>query len=127
MEGVQDMSSQDIVDEYSDLVKKAEECKPLAEKQNRLKTELSGATESRATLIECYKTICDERDRCLKQNIKNINKKKLCGTVRLDIKFRQNKRKLLDYLTSLLAGVGTKSISGIAEYNDFDVFTFAND
>ena len=126
MEGVQDMSSQDIVDEYSDLVKKAEECKPLAEKQNRLKAELSSAEESRATLIENYKTICDERDRCLKQNVKRINRKKLCGTVRLDIKFRQNKKKLLDYLTSHLIGVGEKSISGIAEYDDFDVFTFAN-
>ena len=121
------MSSQDIVDEYSDLVKKAEECKPLAEKQNRLKKELSGAEESRATLIENYKTICDERDHCLKQNIKRINRKKLCGTVRLNIKFRQNKKKLLDYLTSHLTGVGEKSISGIAEYDDFDVFTFAND
>lgn len=127
MDGIQDMSSQDIVNEYSELVKKLEESKPLAEKQKELKTELLRANESRATLIEKYKTLCDERDCCLSKNIKKVNKKKLCGTVQLDIKFRQNKTKLMDYLIPLMTRVGEKSISGIVEYDDFDVFTFAND
>ena len=127
MEGIQDMSSQEIVNEYSELVKKLEESKPLAEKQKELEIELRRANESRTTLIEKYKTLCDERDRCLSKNIKKINKKKLCGTVQLDIKFRQNKIKLIDYLIPLMTGVGERSISGIGEYDDFDVFTFAND
>lgn len=127
MDGVQDMSSQDIVEEYSNLIKKAEECKPLAERQKDLKTKLSEAHENRATLIENYKTICDERDQYLKRSIKKINKNKLCGVVQIGVKYRQNKKRLLAYLTSLIAGVGDKSINGIAEHEDFDVFTFAND
>ena len=127
MDGIQDMSSREIVEEYTGLIKKAEEAKPLAKKQDDLRSDLSKAVTDRATLIEKYRTACDVRDQGLKKCIKSINKKKLYGTVRLGIKFRQNKSAFLEYLIGLVQGVGEKGVTGIAEYDDFDVFTFAED
>ncbi len=56
MEGIQDMSSCEIVDEYSKLIRKAEETKPLATRQKKLKDRLGEAVSNIATLIENYRT-----------------------------------------------------------------------
>lgn len=127
MDGIQDMSSQEIVDEYTGLIKRAEEAKPLAKRQKELRDSLSQALTDRVTLIEKYRTSRDLRDQELSKCIKKINKRKLCGTVKLGIKFRQNKTNFLEYLIGIVQGVGEKGVSGIAEYDDFDVFTFAED
>lgn len=44
--------------------------------------------------------------------------------MQLGILFGQNKKPLIDYLTNKVPGVGEKSLAGISEYPDFDVFSF---
>ena len=55
-----------------------------------------------------------------------MNSKKLKGKLRLSIKFRQQKQKLIEFITKI-EGIGEKSLSGIIQYDDFDVFTFVED
>ncbi len=127
MDGIQDKSSQEIVKEYSDLIRTSEECKPLVQKRKHIEEQLEAAQKARIDLIEEYKSACDERDKQLSKCVKKINRKKLNGIVEISIKYRQNKQPLLEFLDKSISGVGEKSLAGIAEYEDFDVFTFADD
>lgn len=127
MDGIQDKSSQEIVDEYSNFVKRIEQCRPLQEKNNELQKELVSKKEKRRSLIEAYKQACDARNKEIQKILKQINKKKLNGAVKLSIKFGQNKKGLIDFLVEKLNGVGEKSLSPLNEYNAFDVFTFVED
>lgn len=127
MEGIQDKSSREIVDEYSNLVKKIEQCKPLQERNDRLQKELNNKKENRKSLIEAYKKAYDARNKEMQKSLKKINKKRLNGAVRLGIKFGQNKKELIDYLIDKLNGVGEKSLAPLNEYDAFDIFTFVED
>lgn len=127
IEGIQDMTSQEIVNEYSNLIKFSEECKPLSEQKKINEKNLEEEMEKRVTLIENYKTACDKRNKYLDKAIKKINKNKLSNTVKISIRYRQNKSQLISYITENISGIGEKLISGIHEYDDFDIFTFAED
>ncbi|MEG0900276.1 MAG: hypothetical protein RSF40_11280 [Oscillospiraceae bacterium] len=126
VDGIQDKSSKEIVDDYSDLIKKVEASKPLETKQKELEQKRTGLENERKTIIEHYKSCCDVRDVALGKSLKKINNKKLRDVVRLSIYPRQNITPVLDKLRTI-QGVGEKSVVGISSYADFDTFTFAED
>lgn len=126
IEGVQDKSSQEIVTEYSNLIKKVEESKPLEKKKQALEAKKADALSKRKGLVEKYKQCCDKRDAAMRKCIKKINKDKLHEIVQLSILPHQNKTPVHDKLTQI-QGIGEKAVAGIDEYQDFDVFTFAED
>lgn len=127
MKGIQDKSSQEIVEDYMNLIKENEKCKPLRERRVKWDSEKEKLLDIRTDLIEEYKEACDERDAKLKSSVKKINKKKLKGKVRISILPRQNKKALIDYLKENIRGVGDKSLACIDECDNFDVFAFADD
>ncbi|WP_196598694.1 TrlF family AAA-like ATPase [Pectinatus frisingensis] len=126
IEGIQDKSSQEIINDYSKLIKTVEASKPLEKRQESLKKKKNEAEEKRRTLIENYKKCCDDREIMLKKNLRRINNKKLRNIVRLSIQFHQNITPVIEKLCNI-QGIGVKTISGISDYHDFDSFTFASD
>ena len=127
MPDIQDKTSQEIVDEYSRLVKTVESAKPLIKRKKELDRKEKELLFVRRNLIENYKAAYDKKDDYIAKRIKALNKRKLGGAVRLSIKNRQNKQKIIDFITKSIGGVGEKKISGINDFDDFDVFTFADD
>lgn len=126
IEGIQDKSSSEIVNDYSSLIKKVENASPVQSRIEAISSERQRLLNERKTLIENYRIAYDESDQKIKSLLKNINTKKLNGKCRLSIKFRQQKKKLAEILKNL-EGIGDKTISGIIQFDDFDVFTFADD
>lgn len=124
---VQDKTSQEIVDEYSKLVKTVEAAKPLAKKKKEIDDREKELLNERRNIIERLKSAYDKKDDYVAKQIKSLNRRKLGGAVKLSVKNRQNKQKLIDYITQNVDGIGDKKVSGIAEYEDFDVFTFVED
>jgi ABC-type lipoprotein export system ATPase subunit len=126
IENIQDKSGKEIASEYAELIKKREECQPLVKSVSECKLQISDLRNKRKSLIEKYKITCDKYDEGLRKQLKKINRKKLDGTVRLDIRPRQNKKPVLEQLKKI-HGIGEKSLLGIVEYEGFDVFTFSDD
>ena len=125
IDGIQDKTSEQIVKEYSNLVKNVEESIPAKKKHDEIEKQKDDLLEERKNLIEKYRASCDKTDSAINKLVKDINSKKLNGKVRLSIKFRQQKKPILDKL-KCIPNVGEKGLLGIDEYEDFDVFSFAN-
>jgi ABC-type lipoprotein export system ATPase subunit len=126
VEGIQDKSSSEIVNDYSTLIKNIEVAKPVHDKVNKSRETKKHLYEERKNLIEHYRSCCDEYDQQINRRLKKLNNKKFSGKLRLSIKFRQQKQELIDILKEINK-IGEKAVSGIAQYEDFDVFSFAED
>lgn len=126
VDGIQDKSSSEIVNDYSSLIKKVEAAKPVQNIVNKSQGIQKRLYGERKNLIERYRSCCDEYDQEINHSIKKLNNKKFSGKLRLSIKFRQQKQELIDILEKINT-VGEKAVSGIVQYEDFDVFTFAED
>lgn len=124
--GIQDMTSEDIVNEYSTLIKQQEEYKPLALSKARQEKNIEQRIQERKNLIESCRKAYDLYNDSIKKQLKKINKKKLNNKVKLEIEFQQNKQPLLEYLKKT-PQIGDKSLKGIEEYHDFSTFTFVED
>lgn len=124
VEGIQDKTSTQIVEEYSELVKKVSISEPKKKQEEEYRIQRDELLRKRKTLIERYKECCDKSDRKIGRSIKKLNSKKLNGKVRINLKFRQQKTQLLTKLKEI-DGIGDRSLTGIVHYDDFDVFTFA--
>lgn len=123
-EGIRDQTAMEVFNEYNSLIKKIEVFKPQEEKNHNLINELEKLQAERKNLIEKYRMALDCKRAEANRSLKKINKKKLNGRMQLGILFGQNKKPLIDYLTNKVPGVGEKSLAGISEYPDFDVFSF---
>ena len=123
-EGIRAQTAMEVFNEYNSLIKKIEVFKPQEEKNHNLINELEKLQAERKNLIEKYRMALDCKRAEANRSLKKINKKKLNGRMQLGILFGQNKKPLIDYLTNKVPGVGEKSLAGISEYPDFDVFSF---
>ena len=126
LDGIEDKSSIEIVTDYTELIKKVEAAEPIHTRILALNNEEAVLLDERKNLIEQYRICCDQLNQKTNKNIKVLNSKKLKGKLRLSIKFRQQKQKLIEFITKI-EGIGEKSLSGIIQYDDFDVFTFVED
>lgn len=126
IEGIQDKSSTEIVADYSDLIKRVEVAEPAQTKVVKIQKRINELLEKRKKSIESCRVCYDESDQKTNRFLKKLNTKKLNGKLRLSIKYRQQKQKLVEVLNKI-DGIGEKAISGIILYEDFDVFTFAED
>ncbi|MDO0821962.1 TrlF family AAA-like ATPase [Desulfosporosinus nitroreducens] len=126
IEGIQDKSSAELVADYTDLIKRVESAEPIQTKAVQIQERETKLLEVRKNLIENYRVCCDESNQKINRHLKKLNIKKLNGKLRLSIKYRQQKQKIIEVLHKI-DGIGEKSVSGITLYEDFDVFTFAED
>ena len=126
IEGIQDKSSEEIVKEYSSLVRQEAERRPLKSQLDEYEEHHKTLLSERRNLIEKLRTAFDKRDAQYRADMKKINKKKLNGSVRIDIECRQNKSDLISFLCSKVNGVAQKSLDCLTHYISFDVFEFAN-
>lgn len=126
IKGIQDKSSAEIVAEYTNLLKSVNQAEPVQNRIEKTKDSIKKLYQRRNNLIESCRKSWDEYMSNVAVQVKKINKNKLKGVVRLSVKYRQQKDALLGKLKEL-DGIGDKSILGIAEYEDFDTFTFADD
>jgi hypothetical protein len=126
IEGIQDKSSTEIVEEYYMLLKKVKGAESVLKEIQEKRTKVEELKKQRVDLIEGCRKAWKLYENSMNTQIKSLNKKKLKGVVRILVKFRQQKKMLIERLLKI-EGVGEKSIAGIIEYKDFDVFTFAED
>lgn len=126
VEGIQDKSSSEIVADYSRLLKKVKKAEPVSKRLEENRRKIAELESQRLTLIEACRKCWDSHVDAMTAQLKQLNKKKLRGVVRLSINFRQQKDSLIEKLLKI-DGIGERSISGIVEYKDFDAFTFADD
>ena len=124
--GIKDKSSTEIVTEYSRLVKQVNQAEPIQKRIESNNEKIKKLNTIRSTLIETCRKCWDDYIIDVQGKVKRINKKKLNGFVRLSVKYRQQKDELLDKLKTI-SGIGDRAIAGIAAYDDFDTFTFADD
>lgn len=126
VDGIQDKSSTEIVADYSRLLKKVKKAEPISKRLDDNRRKIAELESKRLTLIEACRKSWDAQVAAMTTQLKRLNKKKLRGVVRLSINFRQQRDLLIERLLKI-DGIGEKSIVGIAEYKDFDAFTFAED
>lgn len=126
VEGIQDKSSSEIVSDYSSILKKVVASEPAQNKAKKSEEKKQALLQTRKNLIERYRECCDESDQKITKLLGKINSKKLNGKLQLSIKYRQQKQMLLDVLKKI-DGIGDKGLTGIMQYEDFDVFTFVED
>lgn len=126
IEDIQDKSSEEIISDYIKLLKRIKKAEPIENSLEKTKREMNQLVQERKTLIEACRKGWDDYTDSMSTQLKNLNNKKLGGVVQLSIRFRQQNNQLKEKLL-LIDGIGEKSISGILEYSNFDVFTFAED
>ena len=126
VEGIHDKSSNEIVADYVNVLRKVQQAEPIHSRLELRKEKIVQLESERKTLIEKCRKCWDEYALSINKQLKALNKKKLNNSVRLSVKFRQQKKLLLQRLKEI-DGIGDKSILGIENYDELDVFTFAND
>lgn len=124
---VQDKTPEEIVSDYKSLVEKVSGSKSEEERARLLLENIDDLYKSRRDLIIEIQDRLSEKDRIRNKQLKKVNTKKLKDKLSIDIKYRQNKSKFIEYIDSNVPGVGPKRLSVINEYENFDVFTFVND
>ena len=126
IDGVQDKSGTEIANEFAELVKEIKLAEPIQRRQSSRRTELEGLVKKRKTLIEGCRKARDSYSTEIGKQIKNLNKKKFDYTIRVSVKFNQDKGTLIEELKKI-PGIGDKGLMGIVEYKDFDILQFAED
>ncbi len=126
IQDVQDKSSNEIVSDYTDVLKKVQSANPIQERREERMRRITQLKNDRIDLIEQCRKGLDEYTTEINKQLKKLNKKKLNNIVRLSVKFRQQKKDLLQKLKKI-DGIGEKSIVGIDTYDEFDVFAFVED
>ncbi len=123
IDGIQDKTNKEVVEEYRRLVSEVEKSKPNQELQGKLLEQKEKLLEDRKTLLENCKASNSKYSRSLEKQIKGINKKKFDGKIKVEIFPLQHKEEFLNMLKSI-SGIGDKSISAIDEYVAFNCITF---
>ncbi|EME7142021.1 AAA family ATPase [Enterococcus faecium] len=123
---IKDKNSTQIVSDYQELVEQVNMAKDKFREITRAESYKKQLLNERKGIIENIRELLDKRDYCLSKQLKKINRKKLDGKLTIDLLFRQNKHNLIEFLTSL-HGVGLKSLQGINDDDNFDIFTFVQD
>ena len=124
--GVHDKSNTEIVEDYTEILRKVVSAEPVQKRIEQNRADIELLYSQRKTLIETCRKAWDVYISHVSSQVKRLNKNKLKGVVRLSIKFKQQKDQLLDRLKKI-EGIGDKSIVGISEYDDLDVFDFTDD
>lgn len=125
VDAIQDKTSQEIVNEFSTLLKEIKRAEPAEVQLQEKEAKITALRNERANLIESCRKAWDEYTRCINKQLKKINKQ-FDGKLKISVRFRQDKRPLLQQLKKI-NGIGDKAIQGIELYEDFDTFTFVND
>lgn len=126
LDGINDKSSTEIANDYSEVIKKISEMESTKKACDKIKKEIELLKSERANLIEKYRTCREGYENEVKRKLDKINKTKLKGTIHLAIKFRQQKQDLIDLLENI-NGIGDKALLGIAQKEEFDVFRFVQE
>jgi len=123
---IQDKNSTQILTDYKYVVEQVTIANERKKDIDNINTEKELLLIERKDIIEILKQLLDKKDECFSKQLKKINKNKLNGKLRVDLLFRQDKRNIIDNLIGI-NGVGEKSLQGIINYADFDIFTFVQD
>lgn len=125
VDGIQDKSGNQIASEYTELLKKVRLAEPIQKRSSEIQRKIDDLKKNRKTLIESCRKALDEYSEYMNRQLKKLNKK-FGNTIRLSIKYRQNKERVLEELKSI-NGIGDKGLAGIVQYDDFDIFSFVED
>lgn len=123
IDGIQDKSNIEVVEEYRDLVRKVENSRPNKEKEEIFLSKKKELLEKRRLILEKCKEANSKYSRDLEKKISKINKNKFDNKIKVIAYPLQNKEKLLTRLKKI-EGIGDKSITGISEFDGFDCITF---
>lgn len=123
IEGIQDKSNIEVVEEYRNLVSMVENSRPNKEKEEILLSKKRELLEKRKSLLEKCKEVNSKYSRDLEKKVAKINKNKFDNKIKVIAYPIQNKEKLLTKLKKI-EGIGDKSITGISEFEGFDCITF---
>lgn len=126
IEGIQDRSSSEIVAEYTTLIKKIEQVTPIQDRIGKRDKRLRELIDARGTLIENCRKCWDDYTQDINNQLRTLNRKRFKDAVRISVQFRQHKNQLLDLLKGI-ERIGDKALAGIEYYQNFDVFSFADD
>lgn len=126
IEGIRDKKSSEIISDYTNLLKQVQLSEPTQTQLKKQKLEIKDLQEARKSIIENCKKCWDEYIETTEKQLKQLNKNKFKKIVRLSVKYKQQKDKILDILYSI-NGIGERSLLGLSQYENFDVFTFAED
>ena len=123
IEGIQDKTNIEVVEEYRNLVSIVESSRPNKEKEEILLSRKTELLEKRKSILEKCKEANSNYARDLEKKVAKINKNKFDNKIKVTAFPIQNKEKLLTKLKKI-EGIGDKSITGISEFDGFDCITF---
>lgn len=123
IEGIQDKTNIEVVEEYRNLVSIVESSRPNKEKEEILLSRKTELLENRKSILEKCKEANSNYARDLEKKVAKINKNKFDNKIKVTAFPIQNKEKLITKLKKI-EGIGDKSITGISEFDGFDCITF---
>lgn len=123
IEGIQDKTNIEVVEEYRNLVSIVESSRPNKEKEEIFLSRKTELLENRKSILEKCKEANSNYARDLEKKVAKINKNKFDNKIKVTAFPIQNKEKLITKLKKI-EGIGDKSITGISEFDGFDCITF---
>ncbi len=123
IEGIQDKSNIEVVEDYRNLVSIVENSRPNKEKKEILLSRKEELLEKRKSILEKCKEVNGKYSRDLEKKVAKINKNKFDNKIKVTAYPIQNRKKILTKLKKI-EGIGDKSITGISEFEGFDCITF---
>lgn len=123
IEGIQDKTNNEVVEEYRNLVSIVESSRPNKEKEEILISRKTELLKKRKRILEKCKEANSNYARDLEKKVAKINKNKFDNKIKVTAFPIQNKEKLITKLKKI-EGIGDKSITGISEFEGFDCITF---
>lgn len=125
LDGIQDKSGSEIATEYTDLIRKIQTAEPIQKRNDERKKAIDRLIGERRTLIEACRKALDEHTEDMNRQLKKLNKK-FGNSIRLSIEYHQRKDQLLSVLMQINQ-IAEKSLLGLIQYKDFDIFSFVED
>lgn len=126
LDGVQDKTGSEIATEFTTLLKAIKKAQPTKTRIEEHDKRIKELQKERRTLLEtCRKKLGAYRDD-VTATIKQLNKKKFKGTIRVSMNYGGDRTSLKELLSSI-HGLGTSSLSWIDSQSNLDIMQFAED
>jgi len=122
LDGFNGKSGAEIALEYRDTVKELAQIQPLQKSQDAIKSEIKVVEAERRRLLEQMKKNQDGTSDLLRKVVKNLNKKKLKGKIRIEIYPAKNRDALIKFLSNI-EGLGSKTLEWINEVDDLSIWS----
>ena len=124
--GIQDKTGREIAQDFSELIKRTSMSTPIQQRIECLYKQKERLLTERKTLIEACRKGWDLYVESISKQIKRLNKTVFRDILRISVRFKQNRTPIISMLKEV-KGIGDVSLTGLAQYPDFDVFSFADD